>query len=56
MEDNKEWLEAAGESFEEAVAAEDWVLARNIIADVRDMSESSAKVLEERLKEYQQNI
>lgn len=51
--DNNEWLEHAKEWFEEAVKAENWALARAIIADVRDLSPGSANVLERMLSEKQ---
>lgn len=53
---NEFWLESAKEIFEEAVEAENWALCRAIIADVRDISPGSATVLEQELKDKQNNV
>lgn len=54
---NDIWLESAKETFDEAVDAENWSLARNLIEDVRDEGfKSQARTMEQLLLEAQNNV
>ena len=50
---NDSWMEAAHESFEEALSKEQWALCREIIGDVRDVDPKAAITLEGLLVEAQ---
>lgn len=48
--ENEQWLEAARENFDDAIEAGDYALAKDVIADVFDVSPDAARSLTEVLR------
>ena len=53
---NKEWLEAAKQSFEEAVIVHDWYTAQGIVEDIKDKFPDEGWALDKELADIKQSL